>query len=65
MIYLILLLSLYVYLYIYIYYIAKADSNLTAPLLASNFHWITEVDMIKEFKHYRPWDRVIDDLETL
>lgn len=45
--------------------IARADSNITAPDLGAHFHWITEVQMIKEFKHYRPWNRVIDDLEAL
>ena len=42
--------------------VAKADTIDQAPKLADNFHWITEVKMIKEFKNYRPWDRVIDDL---
>lgn len=45
--------------------IAKASSNETAPALKANFHWIGEVDMIKQFKHYRPWTRLIDELETL
>jgi hypothetical protein len=42
--------------------VAKADTIATAPNLTSNFHWITEVSMIKEFKQYRPWDKVLDDL---
>lgn len=43
--------------------VAQADSLANAPKLSPNFHWISEVQMIKEFKHYRPWDRLIDDLE--
>lgn len=45
--------------------VAGAETNETAPNLAPNFHWITEVKMIKEFKHYRPWDVLINDLEKL
>eukprot|EP01039_Chlorochromonas_danica_P008965 gene8965-9895_t len=45
--------------------IAKAATNETAPNLKHNFHWIGEVEMIKQFKHYRPWTKLIDDLETL
>jgi hypothetical protein len=44
--------------------IGKANEK-SQPFLGERFHWIGEVGMIKEFKHYRPWDRVIDDLETL
>lgn len=43
--------------------IAGASTNVTAPALAAHVHWITEVEMVKEFKHYRPWHRVIDTLE--
>ena len=45
--------------------IAGAWDNETAPHLVDNFHWIREVDMIKEFKKYRPWHTVIGDLQTL
>ena len=45
--------------------VARAATNDTAPNLAPNFHWIKEVQMIKEFKKYRPWSKLIDDLETL
>lgn len=45
--------------------IGGADTNVTAPNLGSNIHWITEVGMIKQFKGYRPWTRLIDDLESL
>ena len=45
--------------------IAKADSEASAPQLAGNFHWITDKQMVKEFKHYQPWDRLIDDLESM
>lgn len=43
--------------------IAGAATNTTAPKFTRNFHWIDEVDMIKQFKHYRPWTQLIDDLE--
>lgn len=45
--------------------IAKAATNETAPKFKENFHWIGEVEMIKQFKHYRPWTRLIDELETI
>jgi hypothetical protein len=45
--------------------VAGAWDNNTAPFIAENFHWITEVDMIKQFKHYRPWTKLIEDLETI
>lgn len=45
--------------------IAGAWDNETAPALAANFHWIREVEMIKDFKKYRPWHAVIGDLQTL
>ena len=45
--------------------VARAATNETAPKLAPNFHWIKEVQMIKEFKKYRPWSNLIDDLESL
>jgi hypothetical protein len=45
--------------------IANAWDNETAPFLADNFHWIREVEMIKEFKKYRPWSNLIVDLQTL
>jgi hypothetical protein len=45
--------------------VAGAWDNNTAPFLQENFHWITEVEMIKQFKHYRPWTNLIDDLETI
>jgi len=45
--------------------IAKADSNLTAPSLKDNFHWIMDKEMVKQFRHYRPWHRVIDDLSSM
>jgi hypothetical protein len=44
--------------------IAKAGSNETAPNFGPRFHWISEVPMIKEFKHYRPWSALVTDLET-
>lgn len=43
--------------------VAKATSNTTAPSLGKHFHWIDEVDMIKEFKSFRPWTQVIEVLE--
>jgi len=42
--------------------VAKATSNTTAPFLGSHFHWIDDVEMIKEFKSFRPWTQVIDVL---
>ena len=45
--------------------VAGAWDNETAPVIAENFHWIREVEMIKQFKHYRPWTKLIDDLETI
>ncbi len=45
--------------------IANAWSNATAPAIAANFHWIGEVDMIKDFKKYRPWSNLLADLQTL
>lgn len=45
--------------------IAKAATNASAPNLGEHFHWIGEVVMIKQFKHYRPWTKLIDDLETM
>ncbi|RYY86716.1 hypothetical protein EON63_05365 [archaeon] len=45
--------------------IAKAATNVTAPKFKENFHWVGEVEMIKQFKHYRPWTKLIDELETL
>jgi hypothetical protein len=44
--------------------VAGASTNESAPTLSVNFHWIREVQMIKEFKKYRPWTKLIDDLET-
>lgn len=43
--------------------IAGAGSNATAPHFAKNFHWISDVEMIKQFRNYRPWSALIDDLE--
>ena len=45
--------------------VARAATNETAPFLSSHFHWIREGTMIKEFKKYRPWTNLIDDLESL
>jgi len=45
--------------------VARAATNETAPHLSPHFHWIREVTMIKEFKKYRPWTNLIDDLESL
>ena len=45
--------------------IAGTGSNLTAPKFHKHFHWIDDKEMIKQFKQYRPWTKVIDDLETL
>lgn len=45
--------------------VAGADTIELAPKLSDNFHWIESPLMIKQFKHYRPWDRLIDDLQTL
>lgn len=44
--------------------VARAATNDTAPDFGPRFHWISDVAMIKEFKHYRPWHRLIDDLQT-
>jgi hypothetical protein len=44
--------------------VAGATSNITAPNLASNFNWITEVEMIKNFRNYRPWTQLLGDLES-
>jgi hypothetical protein len=44
--------------------VARADTNETAPdLKLKSFHWITDVLLIKEFKSYRPWTKVVDVLE--
>lgn len=45
--------------------IAKASDAKTAPRLHDHFHWIEDVEMIKDFRHYRPWYKVIDDLEKI
>lgn len=42
--------------------VAKATSNTTAPFLGKHFHWIDDVEMIKEFKGFRPWTQIIDVL---
>ena len=43
--------------------VARATSNTTAPNLGKHFHWIDDVEMIKEFKGFRPWTQVIDVLQ--
>eukprot|EP01038_Epipyxis_sp_PR26KG_P008204 gene8204-11099_t len=44
--------------------VARSYSNETAMAFKPNFHWINDVDMIKEFKKYRPWSKLLDDLEA-
>lgn len=44
--------------------ILGAKDNQSAPHLAHNFHWIDDVDMIKNFKQYHPWTRLLDDLKS-
>jgi hypothetical protein len=45
--------------------VAGAWDNKTAPFIKNNFNWIKDIEMIKEFKKYRPWTRLIDDLEKM
>lgn len=42
--------------------VAGADSMALAPNLSSNFHWIN-VDIISDFRKFRPWTQIIDVLE--
>ena len=45
--------------------VARSYSNETAMSFKSNFHWINDVNMIKEikkFKKYRPSSKLLDDL---
>jgi hypothetical protein len=47
--------------------VARADTNATAPTFqtkTNSFHWITDVLLIKEFKSFRPWTKLIDTLEA-
>lgn len=44
--------------------IAKADNNQLAPNFSSRFHWIDQVDMIKEFRQFQPWYKMFDVLEA-
>jgi hypothetical protein len=37
--------------------------NETAKYLGPNFHWIREVEIIKEFKQFKPWNSIINVLE--
>jgi hypothetical protein len=41
-----------------------AWTNTSAPFLGLSFHWIADYQMIKEFKSFRPWSKVIDALEA-
>ena len=41
-----------------------AWTNTSAPFLGPSFHWIADYQMIKEFKSFRPWSKVIDALEA-
>jgi len=41
-----------------------AWNNATAPSLSKSFRWIEDFEQLKEFKHYRPWSKVIDALES-
>lgn len=41
-----------------------AWTNATAPRLTKQFHWIEDYQQLKEFKHFRPWSKVVDALET-
>jgi len=42
--------------------VAGADSMALAPNLSSNFHWI-DVDIISDFRKFRPWTQVLEILE--
>ena len=41
-----------------------AWTNYTAPVLTKSFRWITDFEQIKEFKHFRPWSKLINELEN-
>jgi hypothetical protein len=45
------------------YLIAGADSVELATDFGSNFHWITDAQIITGFKGLRPWTQIIDVLE--
>ena len=46
---------------------ANSGSNATAidGIFGNRFHWIRDVEMIKEFKQFRPCDRIIDVLQEI
>jgi len=44
--------------------IAGSWTNLSLPDFGPHFHWIKEVEILKEFKQYKPWERVLDALRT-
>jgi hypothetical protein len=44
------------------YLIAGVDNKDLVVNLTSNFHWITEVEIITNFNKIRPWQRIIDIL---
>jgi hypothetical protein len=45
------------------YLIAGADSIDLAPSFGQHFHWITDAQIISNFKGLKPWTQIIDVLE--
>lgn len=45
--------------------IAGGWTNLSLPDFGPHFHWIREVEILKEFKQFKPWHKVLDVLKTL
>jgi hypothetical protein len=43
--------------------VGKSGTNATTKYLGPNFHWIREVEIIKEFKQFRPWTSILKVLE--
>lgn len=43
--------------------IAGADTLQQAPDFGSRFHWISDAQVISDFRKYRPWTNVLDVLE--
>jgi hypothetical protein len=46
---------------------AGSGSNATAKagVFGKHFHWIRDVEMLKEFKHFRPWAKILDVLDAV
>ncbi len=44
--------------------IAGGWTNKSLPDFGPNFHWIREVEILKEFKQFKPWNLIIDYLKN-